>query len=298
MKTLSPSRTQLYIMTDVPVTFSQVECNGDTPPENGQQKITKITEKASDMDGTPPYCRVESSLEDEPTKGSQEKSEKLQENILLHSSMDEKILKEKPEENLYIAHKAITDLSLQETSVDEMTFREGRQWEKIPLSSSYQEPSRRKERIAEQPLGERGDEDLKNKTQHQAMEIEWLGFRKPSQADVLHSEHDEEQEVWDEEINNDDDDDCKDDEDEVRVIELKKKNEEGSQLKEEGDASEDSPLSSPSSQPVTPDEQPTFGKKGDISRNAYSRYNTISYRKIRKGNTKQRIDEFESMMHL
>ncbi|XP_026971151.1 ermin isoform X2 [Sagmatias obliquidens] len=265
-------------MTDVPVTFSQVECNGDTPPENGQQKITKITEKASDMDGTPPYCRVESSLEDEPTKGSQEKSEKLQENILLHSSMDEKILKE--------------------TSVDEMTFREGRQWEKIPLSSSYQEPSRRKERIAEQPLGERGDEDLKNKTQHQAMEIEWLGFRKPSQADVLHSEHDEEQEVWDEEINNDDDDDCKDDEDEVRVIELKKKNEEGSQLKEEGDASEDSPLSSPSSQPVTPDEQPTFGKKGDISRNAYSRYNTISYRKIRKGNTKQRIDEFESMMHL
>lgn len=92
---LSPSRTQLYIMTDVPVTFSQVECNGDTPPENGQQKITKIMEKASDMDGTPPYCRVESSLGDETKKGSQEKSEKLQENILLHSSMEEKILKGK-----------------------------------------------------------------------------------------------------------------------------------------------------------------------------------------------------------
>nr|XP_058907928.1 ermin isoform X1 [Kogia breviceps] len=257
-------------MTDAPVTFSQVECNGDTPPENGQHKIT---EEASDMDGTPPYCRVESSLADEPTEGNQEKSEKLQENIRLTSSMDEKILKE--------------------TSVDEMTFREGHQWEKIPLSSSNRELSRRKERIAEQPLGEREDEDLKNKTQHQAMEIEWLGFRKPSHVDVLHSKHDEEQEVWDEEINNDDDD-----EDEVRVIEFRKKNEEGSQLKEEGDASEDSPLSSPSSQPVTPDEQPTFGKKGDISRNAYSRYNTISYRKIRKGNTKQRIDEFESMMHL
>ncbi|XP_007104057.1 ermin isoform X2 [Physeter macrocephalus] len=282
-------------MTDVPVTFSQVECNGDTPPENGQHKIM---EEASDMDGTPPYCRVESSLEDEPMEGNQEKSEKLQENIRLNLSMDEKILKEKPEENLYIVHKAITDLSLQETSVDEMTFREGHQWEKIPLSSSNQELSRQKERIAEQPLGEREDEDLKNKTQHQAMEIEWLGFRKPSHVDVLHSKHDEEQEVWEEEINNDDDDDCKDDEDEVRVIEFKKKNEERSQLKEEGDASEDSPLSSPSSQPVTPDEQPAFGKKGDISRNAYSRYNTISYRKIRKGNTKQRIDEFESMMHL
>nr|XP_056717467.1 ermin [Euleptes europaea] len=46
-----------------------------------------------------------------------------------------------------------------------------------------------------------------------------------------------------------------------------------------------------------PSEQPGSMKKSDISRHTYSRYNTISYRKIRKGNTKQRIDEFESMMH-
>lgn len=91
---LSPTGTQLYIMTDVPVTFSQVECNGDTPPENGQQKITKITEEASDVDGTPPYCRVEPRL-DVSTERNQEKSEKLQEDILLSSSMDEKILKGK-----------------------------------------------------------------------------------------------------------------------------------------------------------------------------------------------------------
>lgn len=175
-------------------------------------------------------------------------------------------------------------------------FATGHQWEKIPLSSSNQEISRQKERISEQPLEEREDEELEN-TALQATEIEWLGFQKSSQVDLSHSKQDEEQEVWDEEINNDDDDDCKDDEDEVRVIEFKKKNEEDTQLKEEGDASEDSPLSSPSSQPVTPDEQPTFGKKGDFSRNAYSRYNTISYRKIRKGNTKQRIDEFESMIN-
>lgn len=44
-------------------------------------------------------------------------------------------------------------------------------------------------------------------------------------------------------------------------------------------------------------EEPGSVKKNDISRHSYSRYNTISYRKIRKGNTKQRIDEFESMMH-
>ncbi|XP_043930774.1 ermin [Protopterus annectens] len=41
------------------------------------------------------------------------------------------------------------------------------------------------------------------------------------------------------------------------------------------------------------------GRKPDIIRQSYpNRYNTVSYRKIRKGNTKQRIDEFESMMHV
>uniref|UniRef100_A0A2K5CWG7 Ermin n=2 Tax=Aotus nancymaae TaxID=37293 RepID=A0A2K5CWG7_AOTNA len=297
-KTLSPDRIQLRIMTDVPATFTQAECNGDKPPENGQQAITKTCEKLTDVDSPLPHYRVEPSLKVAPTEGNQEERGKLQGNMLLNSSMEEKILKENPEEKLFIVHKAITDLSLQERSADEMTFREGYQWERIPLSGSNQEIRRQKERIAEQPLKEEEDEDRKNKA-HQAAEIEWLGFRKPSQADMLHSKHDEEQKAWDEEINNDDDDDnYDDDEDEVRVIEFKKKHEEVSQLKEEGDASEDSPLSSASSQAVTPDEQPTLGKKSDISRNAYSRYNTISYRKIRKGNTKQRIDEFESMMHL
>nr|KAF6450111.1 ermin [Molossus molossus] len=169
-----------------------------------------------------------------------------------------------------------------------MTFREGHPWKKIPLSSSHLEISRQKERIAEQPLEERGDGGRKNEA-YQATEIEWLGFRKPSQVDVF---HDEEQEVWDEEIHSEDDD-----EDEVQVIELKEKSEEGSHLKEGGNPGEDSPLSSPGSQPVSP-EQSAFGKKSDISKNTSSRYNTISYRKIRKGNTKQRIDEFESMMHL
>ncbi|XP_006091318.1 ermin isoform X1 [Myotis lucifugus] len=276
-------------MTDVPVTFRQVECNGDTPPENGNPPIPKTSDEVRDVDGTAPYHRVEPSLEDLPTEGNQEKSEKLQGKMLLNWPKDEKTLKEKPEEHLFIVHKAITDLSLQETSVDEMTFREGHPWKKIPLSSSNQEISRQKERIAEQPLEEREVGDRKSKA-YQATEIEWLGFRKAGQVDVL---HDEEQEVWDEETNNEDDD-----EDEVRVIEFKEKHVEGSHFKEEGDPSEDSPLSSPSSQPVTPDEQPPFGKKSDISRNAYSRYNTISYRKIRKGNTKQRIDEFESMMNL
>ncbi|KAE8581146.1 hypothetical protein XENTR_v10024680 [Xenopus tropicalis] len=43
---------------------------------------------------------------------------------------------------------------------------------------------------------------------------------------------------------------------------------------------------------------PNSANRPDIFRHSYSRYDTVSYRKIRKGNTKQRIDEFESMMNL
>ncbi|XP_008839964.1 ermin isoform X2 [Nannospalax galili] len=277
-------------MTDAPVTFSGTTCNGDRPPENDQQHNSQTKEDTADVDGTPPPCSFEPSPKDLSIQ-DQEESGKSKRNVLPKWPMDEKTLND-PEESLLVVHKAITDLSLQEASAEDMVFREGHQWKKIPLSSSYQEISRPKERIVHQPLEQR-DENMA----YQAPEIKWLGFKKPSQGDVIHSKHAEEQEVWMEEIDEDDVEDCNDDEDQVRVIEFKRKYED-SQLKEEVDASEDSPLSSPSSQPVTPDEQPMFGKKGDISRNAYSRYNTISYRKIRKGNTKQRIDEFESMMHL
>lgn len=174
-------------------------------------------------------------------------------------------------------------------------FAAGHPWKKIPLNSSNLEVGRQKERVVHQHLEQREDES----TAHQTTEIEWLGFQKSTQVDILHSKCDEEEEeVWNEEINEEDVDECAEEEDEVRVIEFKRKYRECSPSKEESLAREDSPLSSPSSQPGTPDEQPVFGKKGDIARNSYSRYNTISYRKIRKGNTKQRIDEFESMMHL
>ncbi|NWW18212.1 ERMIN protein, partial [Falcunculus frontatus] len=88
-------------------------------------------------------------------------------------------------------------------------------------------------------------------------------------------------------------------EDEVQVIEIKKNSEPSRpQLRDSG--KKPPPPASPAcNSPLEkPGEQPSLGKKNDISRHSYSRYNTISYRRIRKGNTKQRIDEFESMMHL
>ncbi|XP_063115188.1 ermin isoform X1 [Cavia porcellus] len=277
-------------MADVSATFGGAECNGDSPLEHDQQPITNLSDGVTDVDS-----RDECSREDLPTKGNQEEGGKSQGSMQLSLPRAEDFLKENPEENLFIVHKVITDLSLQEASADEMTFRGGHQWEKIPLSGTGNQGIRRPaERITEQPV-EEADEESKSRA-HSTTETEWLGFQRSSQVVVLHSKQEEaEEEVWDEETN--DDDNCNDDEDEVRVIEFKKKHEEGPRFKE-GNVNEDSPLSSPGSQPVTPDELSTLGKKGDISRNAYSRYNTISYRKIRKGNTKQRIDEFESMMHL
>ncbi|XP_021050588.1 ermin [Mus pahari] len=283
-------------MTDTPVTLSGTECNGDRPPENGQQASSQTRKETTDADETQPYYRVEPSLEDLPAKKNQEESGHMKGNILPKGFEEEKILNENPEENVFVVHQAIKDLSLQEISAEDMAFREGHPWKKIPLNSSNLEVSRQKERIAHQHLELREDESIAR----QATEIEWLGFQKSRPVDILHSKCDEEkeEEVWNEEINEEDVDECAEEEDEVRVIEFKRKHREGSPLKEESLAREDSPLGSPSSQPGTPDEQPVFGKKGDIARNSYSRYNTISYRKIRKGNTKQRIDEFESMMHL
>ncbi|XP_012369916.1 ermin isoform X2 [Octodon degus] len=259
-------------MTEVPATLSGAECNGESPPEHAQNPVIEISGDMTDV-----ACRAEPHPEDLPHKGSQGAGGTPQGGTLLSLSLDGKIL------------KGI------ETSADKMTFREGHEWEKIPSSStSNQELRSPPERKTELLLEETG-EDSKTEA-HWATETECLEFQRPSHTVVLHSKQEEEEEVWDEETN--DVDSCIDDEDEVRVIEFKKKHEVDPEFQGGGDVSEDSPLSSPSSQPVTPDEPPALGKKGDISRNTYSRYNTISYRKIRKGNTKQRIDEFESMMHL
>ncbi|XP_021494948.1 ermin [Meriones unguiculatus] len=274
-------------MTDAAVTLSS---NGDRPPETDQQPSSQTRKGTADADETQPYYKAEPSLADLPAKENQDESR----NTKGHIPEDKKILNENPEENLFAVHKAIRDLSLQETSAEDMAFREGHPWKKIHLSSSNLDMSKPEEKIVHQPLEQIEDED----TACQATEIEWLGFQKSTQIELLPPKCDEEREVWNEEINEEDVDECIDEEDEVRVIEFKRTHREGSHIMEESRAREDSPLSSPSSQPGTPDEQPVLGKKGDISRNSYSRYNTISYRKIRKGNTKQRIDEFESMMHL
>ncbi|XP_036018611.1 ermin isoform X2 [Mus musculus] len=113
-------------MTDTPETLSGTECNGDRPPENGQQPSSQTRQETTDADETQAYYKVEPSLEDLPAKENQEETGNTKGNILPKGPEDEKILNENPEENLFVVHQAIKDLSLQEISAEDMAFREGR----------------------------------------------------------------------------------------------------------------------------------------------------------------------------
>lgn len=82
-----------------------------------------------------------------------------------------------------------------------------------------------------------------------------------------------------------------DDEEEEEVTE-------GAQEESSLEGCHDSQGASPRRRVQSSGEMPPEGsQKSSTSHRSYSKYNTVSYRKIRKGNTKQRIDEFESMMH-
>ncbi|XP_072468123.1 ermin [Notamacropus eugenii] len=286
-------------MTEVPKASSLTEYNGDVSPE-------KETSEISDEVFTPDDLSKCHDAEDSFSKGKPEEGKYPRASMICRdlawSLEEKKHREEKTEEDNFTVHKRIASFSLKETRADEMTSEEGLQWEKIPPQEKFQETTRQKE-IGIEELLEGRDGRVRKNEEFQVTETEvnvkWLGSQQPNKDRMMISKQDEEVEDGEQEIENENEDgDDDDEEDEVRVIEFKKGNGGASHLKEEGNDSEDSPLSSPSSHPMTPEELPASGKKNDISRHTYSRYNTISYRKIKKGNTKQRIDEFESMLHL
>lgn len=53
-----------------------------------------------------------------------------------------------------------------------------------------------------------------------------------------------------------------------------------------------------SSRPCSSSSSQSLGEKSLKHNHTVSKYNTVSFRKIRKGNTRQKIDEFESMMNV
>ncbi|KAM6269030.1 ermin [Porphyrio hochstetteri] len=244
---------------EVPAASEMPECNGSIPPEKGPlQVMGSIGEIAKSL-GTVPYTNTETSP-DQHQEGSR--------NSLAEDTVCGDCDGEKP----CAANREEKDGMLQQGSADIQPLGDGQESEEGPGSGGTTGPSGEAAETLEGSTHGRGN-----------------GAQEPEVAE-------EEEDMGDEEEEEEEDTE----EDEVQVIEIKKENSEASRLEQHGGSKGPSPPTSPGcdSQAEKPGEQPSLGKKNDISRHSYSRYNTISYRRIRKGNTKQRIDEFESMMHL
>ncbi|NXE81414.1 ERMIN protein, partial [Cochlearius cochlearius] len=249
---------------EIPAASSMPECNGSVPPEQGPLQLIGVIDETAKSVGTAPYVNAEMSPEAAPAKENQEENRKsLAEDTARGGCGGEKQCEGKVQGCLSLS---AWDAKLSPPQPRSLCVAAG-------LGSGERELG-----PAASPGGEA---------------VETLAASPGGTQNAAEEEEEEEEEAEEEEEEEDTE------EDEVQVIEIKE-NSEASRLKQQDSGKEASPPSSPGcdSQAEKPGEQPSLGKKNDISRHSYSRYNTISYRRIRKGNTKQRIDEFESMMHL
>ncbi|NXS98859.1 ERMIN protein, partial [Jacana jacana] len=251
---------------EVPVASTMPECNGNVVPEKGPLPV--IDELAKSV-GPVPYPNAELSPETPPAKENQQESRNSLVEDVVHGDADgEKQCQDKQDEDGGRLRPGSADT--QDTGTDSRELQEGPGREGTPSGSG-------ETGTAASPDGD-------------------TAGTLAASADGSGNAAEEEEEV-DEELEEEEEDT---EEDEVQVVELKKEKGEVSPAEQPGSGKEPSPPASPGGNPPAekPGDQPSPGKKNDISRHSYSRYNTISYRRIRKGNTKQRIDEFESMMHL
>ncbi|XP_032046400.1 ermin [Aythya fuligula] len=247
---------------DVPAVPSMPECNGSVVPEKGPLQVIGIIDDIARPIGTGPYTNADTSPDAPLAKGNEEESRNLLVEDVVCADFDrEKRCEEKQEENDVTLLQGSVDL--QDTGTGSQESEEG-PGSGQPALGTAASPSGE---VVGTPAG--------------------TAEQRADDAD-----EEEEEEVEEEEEDTE--------EDEVQVIEMQKETSEASHRQQQESGKEVSPPTSPgcNAQAEKAGEQPSLGKKNDISRHSYSRYNTISYRKIRKGNTKQRIDEFESMMHL
>ncbi|KAM6077632.1 ermin [Theristicus caerulescens] len=254
---------------EVPVPSGMPECNGSVPSEKGPLQVIGVIDEIAKSVGMVPYANAEMSPDAPPAKENPEENRNsLAEDIVRGDFDGEEQCEEKREESDGMLQRGSADI--QDTGTDGQESEEGPGSEGTPAGSGERELG-----TAASPGGEAA---------------ETLAASADGRGDAAEEEEAEEEEAEEDDT----------EEDEVQVIEMKKENSEASCLTQQDSGKEASPPTSPgcNSQMEKPGEQPSLGKKNDISRHSYSRYNTISYRRIRKGNTKQRIDEFESMMHL
>ncbi|NXT41020.1 ERMIN protein, partial [Pelecanoides urinatrix] len=249
---------------EVPAAPGTPACNGSVAPEKGPLQDAGVIGEIAKSLGTVPFANAETSPDAPPAKENQEANRNLLAEDIIRGDFDgekqcEAMLRQ---ERVRRREGGAEPLLTRAPSLAAGPGSEG-------TPAGGQEPELG---TAASPGGEAA---------------ETLAASADGRGNAAQEEEEEEEEEEDTE------------EDEVQVIEIKENNE-ASRLKQQDSGKEASPPTSPgcNSQVEKPEEQPSLGKKNDISRHSYSRYNTISYRRIRKGNTKQRIDEFESMMHL
>ncbi|KFQ96668.1 Ermin, partial [Nipponia nippon] len=236
-------------------------CNGSVPAEKGPLQLMGVIDEIANSVGTVPYANAEMSPDAPPAKENQEENRNsLAEDIVRGDFDGEKQCKEKREESDGMLQQGSADI--QDTGTDGQESEEGPGSEGTPAGS--------------------GERALGTVASPGGEAAETLAASADGRGDAAEEEEEEEEEEEDEEEEGDTE------EDEVQVIEIKKENGEASPLKQQDSGKEASPPTSPgcNSQVEKPGEQPSLGKKNDISRHSYSRYNTISYRRIRKGNTK------------
>ncbi|PKK28654.1 ermin, ERM-like protein [Columba livia] len=255
-------------MTEVPAASPVPECNGSVSPEKGPLQVISATDEIAKSVRTVPYANAETSPDASPAKENwEENRNSLAQDIIPRDFDGEKQSEEKQE----AADGPLQQgpAAVQDSGTGGQESQEGPGSAGTPADSEEPELG-----TVASPSGDTTG-TLRASTDGRGNAAE---------------EEEDEEEVDEEDM----------EEDEVQVIEIKKENGEASCLEQHDGSKEPSTPSSPgcAAPAETPGEQPSLGKKNDISRHSYSRYNTISYRRIRKGNTKQRIDEFESMMHL
>ncbi|NWV49954.1 ERMIN protein, partial [Daphoenositta chrysoptera] len=250
---------------EIPAAPTMPACNGSAAPEDGPLQVIGGIDEIAKSVGTVPYANAETSPDTSPEKENlEENRNSLAEDITPGNFAGEKRCQEKREENDGTLQQGPADI--QDTGTNGQGSGEG------PGGA------------ARPPAGTAGPDTAATPGTEVAETL-------AGSADPRGNAAGEEEEEAEEEDT---------EEDEVQVIEIKKENSEASRLRQRDSGKQPPPPAGPgcNSRLEKRGEPPILGKKNDISRHSYSRYNTISYRRIRKGNTKQRIDEFESMMHL
>ncbi|NWT29352.1 ERMIN protein, partial [Cardinalis cardinalis] len=251
---------------EAPAAATMPACNGSLPPQDGPLQVIGGLQEIAKSLGTVPYANAETSPDTSPEKENlEENRNSLAEDTTPENFAGEPQCQEKREENAGTPQQGPADI--QDTGTNGQGSGEG------PGGTAGTSPA------GTSPAGT----STASAAGREAPESP-AGSAEPRGNAAREAEEDEEDEDTEE--------------DEVQVIEMKKESSEAPRPQQPD--KQPSPPGGPgcNSPPEKAGEPPGLGKKNDISRHSYSRYNTISYRRIRKGNTKQRIDEFESMMHL